>query len=607
MSFEAILTLAILILMILALVFEWSSPDYVSFTALALLIFSGVLRPGEALGGFSNQGLLTVAMLFPIAYGVKSTGLLEILADRLIGRAKPGRRSLFRMLLPVYALSTVLNNTPVVAMFIPTVRNWALRGNISPSKYLLPLSYASILGGVATLIGTSTNLLLDGMMRSAGLNGIGFLTVGYIGVPAAFFAFIYLGLRGYRLLPDNRDLLQRYGGDNRNFIFEFKVSRDASVSGKTVEQAALRNLEEIYLFAVIRNEEQINFIPPHFRILSNDVLVFSGKEKGLEKLQQVKGLLPMKKLHLLHTSSERDKDASDEKKSKSSGDEGVQLHEIVLSQQFPYIGKTVKEIGFRNAYNAVVIAIHRHGEELQQGIGGTSLQAGDTLLVLAGRSFLDRQRYSRDFYIIDSKESGFHMPDTRVYISIAFFFLALLASALNLITIFEGVLFSLVIMMGLKVISISEARKSIDLQVLIVIASTLGIGEAIRKSGLAGIISDLLQSNISILGPVGILALLYLITSVLTEFISNNAAAVLVFPIALELVSKHHFQIIPLAVAVAIAASASFATPMGYQTNLMVYGPGGYTTRDYLRLGLPLNLLVMLVTLILVPLIWDLQ
>ena len=589
MTFDGQFTLMVVGLMLTALVFELLDPDAILFTALGSLLLAGVITPAEALAGFANQGMLTVALLFIVAYGIKSSGALEFFADRTMGGGKGlRRRALLRMMIPVSFLSAFLNNTPIVAMFAPAVAEWARRHRLPPSKYLIPLSYASILGGVCTLIGTSTNLLVNGMMIDIGGRSLGLFELARVGVPCAIVGLIYILTIGYLILPDRQKSQDINNGND--YHFEMRVAEDAPIIGRSIAKAGLRHLNHLYLSEIVRGDNVVAPVKPNEILIAGDRLCFVGIPDGIPHLRRISGLVPIEEKNWVITH----RDAH-------SG-----IIEAVVSHSSPMLGKTIKEGNFRSRYDAAVLAVRRHGERIRRGIGGITLKPGDTLLLLAGGDFQTRWGGARDFYLIN-KVSEFPVVDNKKSI-IAFgaMIIMVLLAAFGIMDIFRAATLAVLVLLISRAVSVVEARRSLELNVLIVIAAALGISQALTKSGAAQYLASSLLDVVSGWGALGLLAAIYLATTIMTELITNNAAAALMFPIAWSAALTGGYEPLPFAIAVAVAASTSFATPIGYQTNLMVYGPGGYRFTDFLKIGLPLNLLIMITAIIAIHLGWNL-
>lgn len=590
MSVAAIITLLIVGLMLVGLVFELLAPDVIVFSALGMLLLTGVLSIKEALVGFSNPGMLTVAVLFIVAYAAQSSGILEYFANHVMGKSGGGRRSLLRMMLPIQALSAFLNNTPIVAMFIPTIRDWALRHRISPSKFMIPLSYAAIFGGICTLIGTSTNLVVNGLYLQSFQQSLGMFELAWVGIPCALVSTLYLVTIGFRLLPDRRDLSEDFAQGGREYLLEMKLDPGSPMVGKSVEDAGLRRLDQLFLAEIARMGELLAPVKPTDSLEAGDLLYFTGNAEAIVRLQVLPGLVP---------SQERDFCANLQHSGKG------RVIEAVVSRSSPMLGKTIKEGNFRARYDAAILAVHRHGEKLPGPLGNLVLKPGDTLLLLAGDDFYKRWNQARDFYMISRLTDMPVVNRRKTAITLLSLAGMVVLSATGVLDILIAAILAAIILIFSRCITVVEARRSIELNVLIVIATALGISAALEKTGAARFLAMQIIDAVSGFGPVGLLAAICLATTLLTELITNNAAAALVFPIAMSAAQNAGLDPRPFVVAIAISASASFATPIGYQTNLMVQGPGGYTFRDFLRVGLPLNLLFMVVSIVVIPLVWE--
>jgi di/tricarboxylate transporter len=590
MTFAAIFTLITVVLMLIALAFEILAPDIIVFSALGVLFLGGVITPGEAFSGFSNPGMLTVGLLFIVAFAAQSSGLLTFFADRVVGRSGGGKKSLLRIMAPVSGMSAFLNNTPIVAMFTPTIRDWALKQRLSPGKFLIPLSYASIFGGICTLIGTSTNLVVNGMLKQLTGRSFGMFELAAVGIPCAFAGTLFMMFVGFRLLPGRRDFaadLEEGGG--REYFLEMRVLADSNLIGKTVAGANLRNLGQIYLVQIQRNGDVLAPVRPTDILCPGDRLFFTGNIGAILRLQDLPGLV-----HVHEREFCRDLRQSGKGR----------ILEAVVSRSSPMLGKTIKEGNFRSRYDAAILAVHRHGERLTANLGEIALRPGDTLLLLAGDDFLKRWNHSREFYMM-TRVSDISKVNRRKSIIILSVIAGMVAlSATGTLDILKAAILAVILLIGFKCLTVVEARRAIELNVLIVIAAALGISKALEKTGAASFLAHYVIESVRGFGPVGLLAAVYLATSVMTELITNNAAAALMFPIAMSVAGQQGLDPMPFAVAIAVAASASFATPIGYQTNLMVYGPGGYRFTDFLKLGIPLNLIFMIVALTVIPVVW---
>lgn len=590
MSPDAILTIAVVAAMLLALSLELLAPDIILFVSLATLFLSGILTPQEAFLGFSNEGMLTVAVLFVVAYAAQSSGVLEIFAGRVMGRGVGLRRSIVRMALPVTAMSAFVNNTPIVAMFTPAVRDWAKARGLSPSKFLIPLSYASIFGGVCTLIGTSTNLVVNGLLQQETGLSITLFEFAWVGIPAAFLGILYLVLIGHRLLPDKKDPVEDLMESGREYLVEMEVRTGCPLINRRVAEAGLRNLQGLFLAEILRNEESIVPVKPSDKMRVGDRLIFTGLVNSIAQLQKIENLIPVDEPRLYHDL-------------KRSGQ--ARIIEAVISRASPMLGQTIKDGNFRARYGAVVLAVHRHGERVQAKIGDIKLKPGDTVLLLSSEDFLKTWNRSREFYMVSRGTDIPSVDRTRSAIAAICLGGMVLLAGIGVVSVFKAAVLAATVLLLTKTVTPVEARRCIEWNVLIIIACAIGISKAMDKTGAATFIAQGFINAFYGLGPIGVLGVVYIITSILTEVITNIAAAALAFPIALSAASQVGANPMPFVIAVAIAASAAFSTPIGYQTNMIVYGPGGYRFRDFLRVGLPLNFIFLIVSLLVIPRIWS--
>jgi di/tricarboxylate transporter len=571
-------TLILLALMTVALVKELFDPDITIFSVLLLLIVGRVISIKDAFAGFSNSGMLTVGFLFIVARALQETGILNRLGDIFLGsdiKSTPAR--LLRFLFPVSFISAFFNNTPIVAMLIPVITSWARKHDYSASKFLIPLSYAAILGGTCTLIGTSTNLVVHGLMIESGVGGMSFFEISKVGVPLMIIGVVAVSLLSGRFLPNRKEPIVELGDRTREFVIELKVEADYKYRGYTIEEAGLRHLRGLFLFQIERNRKKIAPVGHDERIQLGDRLFFTGLPGTIIELQKTHGLTVLR-------------DSKFDLKNYNSDE--VKAFEAVISPTSPLIGNNVRESNFRGRYNAAIIAIHRSGERIQKKIGDIVLRAGDTLLLMARPNFLKDWYNSKDFYLVSESEIIPSKPRWYSVFSLSILILMILSMALNILPILASVCIAAVILIISKCIAPQAARRSVDWGVLLIIASSFGIAKALDNSGVAYFLAEKLIISVGSLGLIGILAGVYFMTSIYTEIITNNAAAALLFPIALSAATQAGADPRPFLIAVAIGGSACFATPLGYQTNLMVYGPGGYRFKDFLKIGTPMNIFI---------------
>lgn len=577
--------------MLAGLLLEVARPDMVVFSVLIVFLITDILTADEALRGFSNQGMLTIALLFIVAGAVQKSGLVDRLMKRWLMKSSNETTSMMRFFIPISLFSGFLNNTPIVVTFTPIIKKWCEERGIAPSKFLIPLSYATIMGGTMTLIGTSTNLVVHGMLLDFGLEGFSLFQLAVVGAPVTAVGLIYLFTIGYKLLPAHKDFSQQMKEDSREYIAEMMVEETFPFKGKSVQQAGLRELKGLYLIEIIRPDERVSPVRSTTVIQAGDRLVFTGLISTIADLQKVKGLT-------LRTGTNLE--LEDLKNGTS------QLVEAVVSHQSFLLSKSIKQAQFRSRYDAGVIAVHRNNERIQSKVGDIVLRPGDTLLLLAGSDFIEKHQQSNDFYVVSTLETPKSLNEN---VKKGWFAVLVLISMIAMVTIgwlsmFKAMALAVLLLLVTKTITAEEAKRYVQFHVLLLIASSFGVGVAMTKTGLAEWIANGMLAVGQHSGLIAILVFMYVLTNIFTELITNSAAAVLMIPIGLEMAGQLNADPMGFAVIIAIAASASFITPIGYQTNLVVYGPGGYKFTDYVKVGTPLSIIVMLITVTIVYNVW---
>jgi di/tricarboxylate transporter len=578
----------VLILMFISLIKEWFSPELTVFLALSILILTGVLPLQEAFEGFANPAVHTIALLMVIAYAAQKSGVVPKVLTNLLGRNKRISIVLLKIMLPVSFLSAFMNNTPIVAMLTPIVHKWGIQHKISPSKLLIPLSYAAIIGGTVTLIGTSTNLLVHGLLQQAGHPGFSMFQFTLIGIPLFIICLIYMMVFGHKQLPNNKDLIETYQSTNKEFTIEVKVTPDSTWIGKTVKKVNLRALHDVFLIQMLRYKNVITPVPHYEVIQANDILIFSGNIESIMNLQHVKGLIlttPTEDLNIANQHIDKN------------------LVEVVVSHSSPLVNQKIKNTNFRAQYNSVIVAVRKKSQQFSSGIGNIVIKPGDSLLLLTGKDFMKSWANSRHFYLVSDINTSDSSRPEKAKIIIPTLIGVILLASLQLLPILHAGLVGIIVLIVTKSITTSEVKKAVDWGILILIASAIGIANAVERAGLPMIITNLLDFEKSI-NLLLLCFLIYFFTLIITEMISNIAAAALMFPIVFSIATQFGYNPELFAMIIAIAASCSFITPIGYQTNLLVYGPGGYKFTDFFKVGLPLSILCMCITVFLTVLIW---
>jgi len=582
-TFDIIIVFIVLLFILISLYKEILGATFTFVVAVVTLGFFGILTPKEMLSGFANEQIFVIILLLLIGDIIKRTGILEAIFDRIFQKARTMKGFMGRMMLLISTFSAFLNNTPLVAIMMPYVNNWSERNNISPSKLLMPLSFAAILGGCATLIGTSTNLIVSSMTADQTIMGdvrqLNIFDFSIVGVPMIVIGLIYLYFYSDKLLPEKKDAISDFSSNRREYLVEAQVRKNSPLIGKTIEEAELRNLKGLFLVEILRNDYRIKAVSPDVILQQDDILIFAGDTRTIAEMVNSKSGLTLPSVGMMH------------KKKKA------EVVEIVISQNSSLINKTVKEVRFRAKYDAAVIAVHRNGEKISGKIGEIVLKPGDVLLLFTGEDFVNRTAHTHDFYFISKVRDFRKVEGYKVAIVFGGLFAAIILSAFHVISLFMGLLVIILAAFVFKIANPKDLPKAIDYDLALIIVLSLALGVAMRKSGAADLVADTIISVFMPLGKVGLLFGIYLITAFLGAYIGNKAAVALIFPISLTMAANLDLPAMPFILIVSFAAAANFMTPVGYQTNLMVYGPGGYSFKDFFRLGFPLTIIYMFVTI----------
>ena len=577
MSFQSIVVLLVVLFIIIALVKNITGPGFIFTIAILTLGVFGVLTPREMISGFANVQIAVVVMLLIIGDIVKKSSIIELLFQKVFDKAHSYKSFLGRMTIVTAGLSAFLNNTPLVAIMMPFVHQWGKKHQVAPSKLLIPLSYAAILGGSVTLIGTSTNLIVNGLVVDQhiipGLKELNIFDFTPVGLTMVVVGIFYMLMVSKKWLPDNADFIEEFDSSKREYFAAVKVEEHASINGKTVEEAGMRNLRGLFLVEIHRNGQVYSPVRPQTKIFENDLLTFVGNTETISDIM------------------EGHKDLKLEQASVYNDMTRTETIEVVVSSNSLMSTKTAKEFNFRSKYDAAIIAIHRNGEKIYGKIGDVKIQSGDVLMLVTGSDFEKRAQDTHDFYIFNHIREYHKIGFGKSLLMVGGILGAIILSALHLAPLFISLAVLIVLFNLSGLASPRDIVKSVDFNLIFVIALSLALGTAMVKTGVAHSLATIGFSLLKPFGIVGVLAGVFLFTNLLSALITNKAAVALVFPIALTMAINLHVNPEPFVLLIAFGGAASFLTPIGYITNLMVYGPGGYTFKDFIKYGSPLTLL----------------
>lgn len=588
MPVEAVLTFSVLLLTVGLMALDIVSPDYLLLGALMVLAATGVLDASEAAAGFANPAVIAIGGLFLVAAGVRATGLIDRVTSAMFGEGASLRRVLVRLTTLAASGSAFLSNTAIVAIGIPTLDRWAREHGISPSKLLIPLSYASIIGGVSTLIGTSTNIVMDGLMRENGIAGLGFFELAAVGVPLALVVILYLTFVSPRLLPA-RESPETPAQDVQEYVTEMVLEPDSPLVDRTVEEAGLLEVQDLYVVRIARETGMITPVEPGERLAAGDRISFAGALHGIVKLVELEGLRPV-------TTAEA-----------PEAEPTWEFYQAVITPGSPLVGTHIREAEFRARYNATVLAVQRRGEEIPESIAEVTLRPGDTLILEAGPEFGRAHRESSEFFVVSPLEGSVPRRSEKQWVAAGILAAMIGTVATGLLTLPVAAPLAGLAMIASGCVGPGEARRSVDWSVLVAIGSAIGIASALEASGGAEILGEAIGGLAGVAGHWGLLLGVFFGTVLLTELVMNQAAAALMFPVVLALAGAQGLDPRPVVLIATVAASLSFSTPLNYTTNLMVYGPGKYRFADFTRTGVPLQLLLSVVAVAVLQLVWPLQ
>ncbi|MBW6537349.1 MAG: anion permease [Mariniphaga sp.] len=598
MTFEAWIVLAVFLFLVVAFLTEAMRPGLILLSAAVVFMATGIITDQELIAGFSNDGLITIAVLFLVNEGIKQSGLMARLAKAYLPHKRnPMAFMLPRLMLPVAFFSAFLNNLPIVVNFAPILIRWAEIMKLSYKKFLIPLSFAATFGGMCTLIGTSSNLVVHGLILESGKAGFHLFELGKIGLFISIFGLIYMSVFGNWLLPGEKIKFANKPSEGKDYYYNLQLTEGSQLIGKEVINNKVEGLAGLKVHSVARNNKILIPGKTNIKLLRNDDILVTGSSGTLNNILVHKEVKLKGMEYLGHVKPEN-----------------LKQYEVVLSPRFPWLGQTVTEFSFFDQFNAVVLAIHRNGERITDNLNNLKLKVGDNVVLLSTENFFETWGSSQMFYLVNYLRNLHHDKGTRVKWLALIILLAMVAAiVINEIVsygfgmrlnIFFYVAFAALLFIWLKILPQQNYTKSVSWDMIISIASAFAISKGIQNSGVANLLAADAISIVRSIGPVGVLAIIWLITSVLTEIMTNNAAVALVFPIAAMAAQLLGVDSRPFFVAIAIAGASSFVTARGYRSNLIIKAIGKYSAADFLRIGTPMQIIAFILSVLLIPYFW---
>lgn len=566
---------------------EVYNASIVFLSAVGLLIIPRIIETQDVLSSFANEQVAVIVMLLAIGQFLKRSPVIEGLFQKLFLRTKGYFSFTTKMTGFVSLFSGFMNNTPLVALLLPYVVEWGKKNNVSPSKLLIPLSYAAIMGGGLTLIGTSTNLIANSIVvqKLGSKFGLSMFSFFAIGAPLVVIGIFYILIFGKKMLPNNTGMISNFQDNKREYLVDLLVKEGSPLVGKTIGESNLRSLNGLYLVEIVRPDKVRTAPGPKEIMRAGDYIIFAGQTENIvDVLEMDLGLEMPNDLEQLQHKKE--------------------VVEVIMPFNSTLSKKQIKDTDFRARFDAAIIAVRRDGEKLFGKIGEITLQKGDMMLCVVGHDFYKRIRRAKELTLISNVRQLQDIDGKKSTSLIIASIISILLPALGLVSLFQSLLILFVYLLLSKVVLFGELKRAININLIAIMGGALTIGVAMDNSGTAKLIASEGLSILKPLGPVGILAGVYLITNLLAAYMTNIAAVSIIMPIALSFANVHNFDVMPFVFCVAFAGSKTFLTPIGYQTNLMVYGPGGYNFKDYFKFGFPLTVIFMITTLGLLKLIY---